>query len=374
MKEGKIHFKGFNAMRAIAALTVVVVHTLEFSDMFGFNDLTVGVFRKIEHFSYLAVDFFFVLSGFLITYLLMVEKEKYGKISIREFYIRRILRIWPLYYLLFFIAFVVCPFLPNFDAEIKNIGIQLLLYGTFFANLAYVLGQQTAIVGVTWSVAVEEQFYLIWPYFSKKASNFNHMALKVIFGYLSVKFFLFVLDRFVFHENNQFIHVLFQFVEVTKIDLMAIGALGSIYLYNNGPSKIQAINKYIIIGFLLFVIWFSYQHFYLTQFYNEIHGILFTFVLLIIATRPKIANLLENRLSIFLGNISYGIYMLHMVVVVFSATYLKFLWANNHTLESFILLELFVITVTIFISWISYTFFEKRFLSLKKKFTKVQSG
>jgi peptidoglycan/LPS O-acetylase OafA/YrhL len=155
---------------------------------------------------------------------------------------------------------------------------------------------------------------------------------------------------------------------------MAIGALGSIYLYNNGPSKIQAINKYIIIGFLLFVIWFSYQHFYLTQFYNEIHGILFTFVLLIIATRPKIANLLENRISIFLGNISYGIYMLHMVVVVFSATYLKFLWANNPTLESFILLELFVITVTIFISWISYTFFEKRFLSLKKKFTKVQSG
>ena len=63
MKEGKIHFKGFNAMRAIAALTVVVVHTLEFSDMFGFNDLTVGAFRKIEHFSYLAVDFFFVFSS-----------------------------------------------------------------------------------------------------------------------------------------------------------------------------------------------------------------------------------------------------------------------------------------------------------------------
>ncbi|MBK7639039.1 MAG: acyltransferase family protein [Bacteroidetes bacterium] len=86
MKEGKIHFKGFNAMRAIAALTVVVVHTLEFSDMFGFNDLTVGVFRKIEHFSYLAVDFFFVLSGFLITYLLMVEKENMERLVLGILY------------------------------------------------------------------------------------------------------------------------------------------------------------------------------------------------------------------------------------------------------------------------------------------------
>lgn len=374
MKEGKVHFKGFNAMRAIAALTVVVVHTFEFSDRFGFDKSTLGFFPKIEHFSYLSVDFFFVLSGFLITYLLMVEKEKYDTISVKQFYIRRILRIWPLYYLLFFVAFVVCPFLPNFDAEIKNQGLQLLLYGTFFANLAYILGQKTAILGVTWSVAVEEQFYLVWPIFSKKASDFKVMALKVIFGYLSLKFFLFCLDRFVFHENNQFIHVLFQFVEVTKIDCMAIGALGSIYLYNNGPSKIQSINKYFVIGFLLFVIWFSYQHFYLTQFYNEIHAMLYTLVLLIIATRPKLANFLENRLSIFLGNISYGIYMLHMVVVAFTATYLKQFWASNPSFEMFVLLELFIICTTILLAWLSYTFFEKKFLLLKKRFTKVQSG
>lgn len=361
-------------MRALAAIAVVFVHTFEYSDNFGFKDEDLLFFRKIEHFSYLAVDFFFVLSGFLITYLLMIEKERYKTIAVKQFYVRRILRIWPLYYLLFLIAFLIAPICFGKDgAEIKNWSLQIGLYGTFFANLAYILLQQTSIIGVTWSVAVEEQFYLIWPLLSKKTTNFYRMALSVIFIYLGIKFFLFGIDRFIFQEQNRFFHILFQFVEITKIDCMAIGALGSIYLYKNGISKIQAINKYVVIAFLILVIWFSYQHFYLTQFYNEIHAILYTMVLLIISSRQKLGNFLENKVAIFLGNISYSMYMLHMVVIVFSSFFLKN-YIGEHTFIKFLLLELFIISTTILLSWISYQFFEKRFLVLKSRFTKVQSG
>src|SRR6478735_4462608 len=90
--EGKIHLKGLNGIRAIAALAVVFSHL-------GLSQLDFGIPTKnsIDLAGY-GVSIFFSLSGFLITYLLLIEKERFGDIQIRQFYVRRILRIWPLYY------------------------------------------------------------------------------------------------------------------------------------------------------------------------------------------------------------------------------------------------------------------------------------
>ena len=88
MKES-VHLKGLNGLRAIAALGVVIAHTavikLEFGDL-----IPTGLTSN-------AVTIFFTLSGFLITYLLFLEKEK-KEINVKKFYLRRILRIWPLYF------------------------------------------------------------------------------------------------------------------------------------------------------------------------------------------------------------------------------------------------------------------------------------
>ena len=100
IKENKIYFENLDFLRFIAFFTVFAGHTA--LGNFLINRIHVDVINKfIWVFSQggTGVSFFFVLSGFLITYLLLIEKEKTGKINVRNFYVRRILRIWPLYYL-----------------------------------------------------------------------------------------------------------------------------------------------------------------------------------------------------------------------------------------------------------------------------------
>lgn len=367
-------------MRALAALAVVVVHTFEYRHLIGFPKDDMFFFTHIEHLSFLAVVFFFALSGFLITYLLMKEKEKYSTIAVKQFYLRRVLRIWPLYYFLFIFSFFIIPLIPGVDSQRNNFPMQLLLYGTFFANLAYILGLFTNTIAVTWSVAVEEQFYLIWPLLSKYSKNFFKMSWLVILSYIGIKFSLFVIERFVFPESR-FWEILFQFVEITKIDCMAIGALGAIYLYKNGTDYLKSIKTIYVVSFLLFAFLICVfdiravlNKVYLGQFYNEIYAIIFTIVLLLISTRERLSNFLENKVTVFLGNISYGIYMLHMIVVVLLSMAVKHFIQPKVNFFNFLLFEIMVCLVTIFVSWISYEYFEKKFLALKKRFTKIQSG
>src|SRR5206468_6085258 len=103
------------------------------------------------------VSIFFSLSGFLITYLLILENGLHG-INIRNFYLRRIFRIWPLYYLYFAICLILLLVL-HINAE-----PQTLLYYIFFAaDVPFILNSTLILLGHYWSIGVEEQFYLFWP-------------------------------------------------------------------------------------------------------------------------------------------------------------------------------------------------------------------
>ena len=112
------------------------------------------------------VDFFFTLSGFLITYLLLRERERSGRIDLKAFYMRRILRIWPLYFLVLGIGFVVLgvlvpALLGQTYFQFPNVWTGFLLFVFFLPNLAvslYPVGLLTPL----WSIGIEEQFYLAW--------------------------------------------------------------------------------------------------------------------------------------------------------------------------------------------------------------------
>src|SRR5258706_4011675 len=126
--ESALYFKGLNGVRAIAALIVVLSHIDQFSDVLqikkpGFLGNGMGGY---------AVDMFFVLSGFLITYLLFLEKEKTEHISLKKFYLRRIFRIWPLYYFALFVAILLIYF--DVIPMIKDLPISIGLYSFLLAN------------------------------------------------------------------------------------------------------------------------------------------------------------------------------------------------------------------------------------------------
>lgn len=112
----------------------------------------------------IGVEFFFVLSGFLISYLLFVEKQLKNKIDVFSFYLRRVLRIWPLYFLTLLIGFFIFPFILFLLGIPYEESSSLFMYSVFLANFDNIsFGVANGILGVQWSVAVEEQFYLVWP-------------------------------------------------------------------------------------------------------------------------------------------------------------------------------------------------------------------
>jgi len=162
----RIYFPSLNGIRFFAALLVIIDHLELVKGYFGIKVNWSEAFSS--HLGSSGVTIFFVLSGFLITFLLLKEKE-IKAINVKHFYIRRVLRIWPLYYLILIVSFFIIPQIdffnvPNYgDKSESFICSTFLTYLFLLANVGFVFFPTIAFANVLWSVAVEEQFYLIWP-------------------------------------------------------------------------------------------------------------------------------------------------------------------------------------------------------------------
>ncbi len=165
----RVYFPELDGMRFIAFLLVYLFHQgvpwPVLSRLVG-----VTLTRRLQENGGYGVQLFFILSGYLITTLLLREEVRYGRIALRAFWIRRILRIWPLYYLIVLIGFFVLPPLePWFQLRdyLSMLKIHLLPFALFLGNWSMVLVSPipSDSLSVLWSVCVEEQFYLIVPLF-----------------------------------------------------------------------------------------------------------------------------------------------------------------------------------------------------------------
>ncbi|HMG14027.1 MAG TPA: acyltransferase, partial [Saprospiraceae bacterium] len=156
----KIHFHSLDALRFFAFLKVYLLHLPLEGDF--------PVFSYLKSGGGLGVDFFFVLSGFLITYLLVFDKLRDGQINVRKFFIRRSLRIWPLFYLIVIILFLLpYEFKEYYGLHMINSGYDLdWRYSfTFLENYKMLVMDsfpKTTPLSVFWSLCIEEHFYLFW--------------------------------------------------------------------------------------------------------------------------------------------------------------------------------------------------------------------
>jgi peptidoglycan/LPS O-acetylase OafA/YrhL len=158
------HIAGLDVLRGIAISVVVIFHgfTIPWQDLHGI----MKVFSFIAHFGFTGVHLFFLLSGFLITGILLDSKDRGG--YYRDFYIRRALRILPAYLLLLIVLKIWQPIS----------WIYFLACLLYIANMPGLIGARIHEYPGLWSLAVEEQFYLIWPTFVKRFSHRN--LLRVI--------------------------------------------------------------------------------------------------------------------------------------------------------------------------------------------------
>jgi peptidoglycan/LPS O-acetylase OafA/YrhL len=341
----KIHLKGLNGLRAIAAIAVLMDHING-----GLNYFDLDVHSKMDLAGY-GVTIFFSLSGFLITYLLFLEQEL-GSISIKNFYIRRILRIWPLYFLLLFVAITIE-------------GTEDVLYYIFFVpNLPYVFGGGILLLGHYWSLGIEEQFYLFWPWCIKYLRH----SLRFLIVFTLVSVLLKLILKYVYggwSTNYEFLYQL-------RFDCMAIGGIGAWLIVNRNKIiespyfSYAVILSWIIFGFVAFN---SFHTFSIID--HEIVALATVILILDQAFGKQFIFNLERPWLNYIGKISYGIYMINPFVIFFLPYLIKDMHINLYLKYTIVYLS--SVLGTILLSHLSYYFFEMPILTLKQRFGKIIS-
>jgi peptidoglycan/LPS O-acetylase OafA/YrhL len=379
----RVYFPGLNGLRFLAALSVVVVHINQFKDYFG-TSLPLFLPKFLLNGND-AVTLFFVLSGFLITYLLFVEHQQTGKISVRSFYVRRILRIWPLYYLIVLIGFVGIPLvihLIHFQGYYESLSPKyldrLMIHLLFLPNIVGFFVRPNLTLAHLWTIGIEEQFYLIWPPLLRK---FIRHPLLILFGIIVFKILIFHFDNMIVVDKNyalwfrSFISVLANF----RVESMAIGGIGA-YLWFYQKQAIlnivfHPLVEKIILGIMIAnVLVFSGNG--ITVYPDNLYlSVLYALFILNIACNPKSTIKLENRYFHELGKYSYGIYMYHPAIAYLALVALSYtrLWEMGYFIYNLVLYAL-VIGGTVGVSAWSYERIEMRFLRLKDRFATIQTG
>ncbi|GEC79210.1 acyltransferase family protein [Flavobacterium aquatile] len=358
----KIYLPGLNGIRAIAALSVAFSHI---NNRFDYYNLPKSELLDLANFG---VTIFFTLSGFLITYLLLVELQKTATIDVRKFYMRRILRIWPLYFVYLLIVLIIngidslqwpilfyifmLPNLRNSFAAITNVTV-----GSH--NLTYMVGHY-------WSLGVEEQFYSFWPWIIKRVKNLLQFLIFFPIVYVVIKLLL------------RLTHAplgIVTFFNYTRFGCLAIGALGA-YLYFNKSSKLKYwfTKKTVEICAWILLLIVAINKFHITSLIDHELIAMGTLVLIINQiNNPKRLISLEYKLFDYLGKISFGLYVYNPLIIYLMAFVINPMGIKNDLVKKAVIYIL-VVGAIIIVSHISYHYFEKRFLKIKYKYTTIKSA
>lgn len=377
----RVYFKNLDGIRFIAAFLVILQHTAEYKEDAA-AALPNTFLHRFKEFGGYGVTLFFVLSGFLIFYLLFAEQTYKQTVDIKSFYMRRILRIWPLY-----MGFgLVLIF--GIDYAMKLLGnpmntpewTNLFFLLTFSINLQLLFsGINRGIIELYWSVCIEEQFYLFAPWLVKK---WFHKMLYVIIALIGIgiasKFFMrwLEIDRGAGFNNNNPLY----FFTFCRIDNFGIGALAAyIYFRKDLYAKVEKIvtNQWIQATVAIFTLLYMIKliptpQFEQTYFFSTTPSILYAYLILAASTGHFFVNL-EKPLLKSLGKYSYGIYVYHAVLSQLVLVAFTKLLPSKTVLNYDLIYPLACTVITALVAAGSYELYEKPFMKLKQKFTIVKN-
>jgi peptidoglycan/LPS O-acetylase OafA/YrhL len=333
-----------DAVRGIAIL-VVLAHNLH-----GFSS---PPFSYLTNYGWMGVDLFFALSGFLITGILLDSKSSAD--YFRNFYARRCLRIWPLYYSVLILMFVIVPLArPQDAAELFQRSSPWWSYPFFLQNFL-VAAPALAVgpLGVSWSLAVEELFYLAWPFFVRlfSAERLQILAWAVLLVSPGLRLY-FLTHHWIIYSNP-----------LCRLDGMIAGALLAIQVRKAGiwPGRLLQLGWLVfLVAGSLAIMTAAYEVMWLAFSMAAIASAAFVYLALF-ATDRWFRALLANRFLMFTGTISYGLYLLHKIP---DDAFKRLHWKEAHPVAAFWAAVVF----SYLLALVSWKLLEKPFLNLKRFF------
>lgn len=370
----KVFFKNLDALRFVAFLFIFLGHAL---DTDSEQIMQSEVYDLVKNYVYIfgktGFSFAFVLSSYINTWVILEERQIAGRFKPWLYYIRRALRIWPLYFLVLFIGFVVVPFgmelIGEPYEEIGNPWYFILFVGNFF--LIEHGWTHSPIISVLWSVSVEEQFYIFWPFLLivfRKNEKWLFALLFVLFAVTTIKLFG--------TDVNLWFHTLFLLGDI------CLGAIFAFISFNRnwGFETLKTLKKGTIVGiYLLFI--FSLLV-YGPVFNNQVlPGYLSLiiekmFYALILSFFIFEQNFCDNsffkfgrlKTITYLGVISYGLFCFHEIGLLIGQRMLILTDLEDELWAFLVLKPLLAFAIIAPFASLSWHYFEKPILRLKKNF------
>lgn len=376
-----LHFPHLDGLRFIAFMMVFVCHGV------GYNQ-SYQIFAQSSRFAYfrdhfldiagMGVELFFVLSGFLITYLLLKEQHETGRVKIRWFYVRRILRIWPIYFLTVLLGFLVIPHLKGVPLALTFTFENFKFYLLFLVNFALIKGLlATPVLTVLWSVSIEEQFYLVWPWLVKYVHS---RALPVVL----LGIILFSLGFKYVHAEN---YAIFHYHTLSAMSYLATGSLAAYLAHNSAlfVGLLRNLSKAWIVGLYALGLGLYLVHSYGSAL-GAFQRLFQTLISLALGLFYAFVILEQNyssqswykmgrfELATRLGKYTYALYSLHLYPIFLTVYAFQLMhWHHDASVNGVVFILEFCVALlaALYVCRLSYRYFEKYFLDLKKHFAAV---
>ncbi len=344
------YYPSLNGLRGIAIIMVVFSH-LRLADNFFYNTIFSGP---------RGVNIFFVLSGFLISTLCIKEKVLTHSISLKNFYIRRVLRIFPVAYL-FIVSLIILNLFFKLGIHYINImgaSLYLMDFSSYFRKHYF-----SWYTGHFWSLSVEEQFYLIIPFILKrKFQAYLLVILSIIFVLPLIIGFQYIFPAL----NKGFFYAFTHFT--IKFQAIAVGCLFSVLVFKYPINKWFSGKAKIILNLLAFLLILFIPYSDLFNLESVFTGLLIAFLIgyIIVSNITQCNDLvfkfLNTKILNTIGILSYSIYIWQQIFT-----------SGDKKLPGFMVNNPYNIFCIIIVSCCSYYFYERSFLKLKSRFSKANA-
>lgn len=386
----KKYFHNFNGLRFYFATYILFAHIEEIKMVLHLPNF----FRKykfVEPLGTSAITLFFTMSGFLISYFLFLEKDKHeeSKINLKRFYRTRVVRIWPLYFLCIALYWGFGP--HSFLSDLFNsvyfsqvfpvahavaipkmvyLGLFLLILPQLAGAIAFTYGGMAVYGGHAWSIGSEELFYLFWPLLLNKFRNYKKI-FKV--GFVMV-YIWYVLLIIAFVANKVLLKsvalsgillTILSFLSLTRLYCMLIGGLLA-YLYVNDHRWLKFLRKksVLVVSVILLAIMIV-NGLDAPLLVHDVYSLLWAVVLLYFADKENGLAWLNNKSVSYWGSITYGVYMYHVLVIIFLVYIGKQLHIEGNLWLFNVMLYVLSPLLTYVLSHYSYKYFENWFFRFK---------